>query len=112
MNDDEDMRDTVPLSIDDVDPITGTVEVYGLPNGQLMWRLIASNGEKLCRGSEGDGFSGLGSCWNNLVMSARLLGGILGALDDEDSPAPSDLMRLGELTVSRPGLVLTIKLIP
>jgi hypothetical protein len=49
-------------------------------SGRWQWKLQASNGEKLCRGSQGRGFASPGNAWGNLKDSVRDLCGSLGHL--------------------------------
>ena len=43
-----------------------------------QWRLIATNGEKICRGSQARGFATKRGCWSNAMLSCDLLHGIAG----------------------------------
>ena len=45
-------------------------------SGRWQWRLIASNGMKLCRGSQARGFADKRDAWLNAKLSAKLLGTI------------------------------------
>jgi uncharacterized protein YegP (UPF0339 family) len=65
---------------------TASVELYKTRGGRHNWRLVASNGEKLSRGSQARGFSSASEAWKNFLRTAGEILSTKGDLLDVKTP--------------------------